>query len=65
MVTGETKKNIIDEASAHFKLEDQILVFQDGREVPEDFNIPSYTLTKKIKYPSRARVSERLPSSCQ
>ena len=47
MVTGETKKNIIDEASAHFKLEDQILVFQDGREVPEDFNIPSFIYPDK------------------
>ena len=58
--TGETKKNIISEASALFKWEDQILVFQDGREVPDNFNIPSYTLTKKIRFPSRARASERL-----
>ena len=60
MVNRETKDNIVTEASAHFKLEDQILVFQDGREVPDNFNIPSYTLKKKIRLPSRARASERL-----
>ena len=60
MVSEETKANIIVEASAHFKLQDQILVFQDGTEVPDNFNIPSYTQQKKIKFPSRARASERL-----
>ena len=60
MVTGQTKKNIVAEASAHFKLHDQVLVFQDGREVPDNFNIPSYTMENKIRYPSRARASERL-----
>ncbi|CAH3179939.1 unnamed protein product [Porites lobata] len=60
MVTGDTKENMIAEASAHFKLRDQILVFQDGKEVPENFNISSYTQTKMIKYPSRAKAGERL-----
>ena len=60
MVTGDTKENIIAEASAHFKSRDQILVFQDGKEVPENFNISSYTQTKMIKYPSRAKAGERL-----
>ena len=60
MVTGDTKENMIAEASAHFKLRDQILVFQDGKEVPENFNISSYTQTKMIKYPSRAKAGKRL-----
>ena len=59
MVTGDTKENIIAEASAHFKSRDQILVFQDGKEVPENFNISSYTQTKMTKYPSRAKAGER------
>ena len=59
MVTGDTKENMIAEASAHFKLRDQILVFQDGKEVPENFNISSYTQTKMIKDPSRAKAGER------
>ena len=33
---------------------------KDGREVPENFNISSYTQTKMIKYPSRAKAGERL-----
>ena len=37
-----------------------LLVFQDGKEVLENFNISSYTQTKMIKYPSRAKAGERL-----
>ena len=60
MVNGETKDNIVAEASAHFKLQGQILVFQDGTEVPDNFNIPSYILEKKIRFPPRAKASEKL-----
>ena len=60
MVNEETKANIVAEASAHFQLQGQILVFQDGTEVPDNFNIPSYTLEKKIRFPSRAKASEKL-----
>ena len=59
MVSEETKANIVAEASAHFKLQDQILVFQDGTEVPDNFNIPSYTQQKKIKFlHERGRVKD-------
>ena len=60
MVNGETKDNIVAEASAHFKLQGQILVFQDGTEVPDNFSLPSYTLEKKIRFPSRAKASDKL-----
>ena len=60
MVNGETKDNIVAEASAHFKLQGQILVFQDGTKVPDNFNIPSYILEKKIRFPSRTKASEKL-----
>ncbi|CAH3166932.1 unnamed protein product, partial [Porites lobata] len=45
---------------SHFNLQKQILVFQDGTEAPEDFNLPTYTRNKGIKYPYKAKVSERL-----
>ena len=49
LVNGETKDHIVAEASAHFKLEVQTLVFQDGTEVPDDFDLLTYTrLTKLI-----------------
>ena len=54
MVNGETKDNIVAEASAHFKLQGQILVFQDGTEVPDNFSLPSYTLEKKDKIPVKS-----------
>ena len=57
MVSGETKDVIVAEASAHFNLQKQILVFQDGTEAPEDFNLPTYTRNKGIKYPYKAKVS--------
>ena len=60
MVNGETKDNIVAEASAHFKLQGQILLFQDGTEVPDNFNIPSYIPEKKIRFPPRAKASEKL-----
>ena len=53
MVTGEAKDVIVAEASAHFNLQKQIIVFQDGTEVP-------YTLNKGIKYPYKAKASEKL-----
>ena len=53
MVSGETKDVIVAEASAHFNLQTQILVFQDGTEVP-------YTRNKGIKYPHKAKASEKL-----
>ena len=46
MVSGETKKKQI--------------VFQDGTEVPEDFDLPTYTRKKGIKYPYKAKASEKL-----
>lgn len=60
MVSGETKDVIVAEASAHFNLQKQILLFQDGTEAPQDFNLPTYTRNKGIKYPYKAKVSERL-----
>ncbi|CAH3175451.1 unnamed protein product, partial [Porites evermanni] len=53
MVSGEAKDVIVAEASAHFNLQKQIIVFQDGTEVP-------YTLNKGIKYPYKAKASEKL-----
>ena len=38
----------------------QILVFQDGTEVPEDFVLPTYTRKKGTKYPYKAKASEKL-----
>ena len=58
LVNGETKDHIVAEASAHFKLEGQILVFQDGKEVPDNFNLRSYTLEKKIRFPSIAKAGD-------
>ena len=52
MVTGDTKENIIAEASAHFKSRDQILVFQDGKEVPENHRITR----KTAKVPDIAKI---------
>ena len=60
MVSGEKKDVIVAEASAHFNLQKQILVFQDGTEAPEDFNLLTYTRNKGIKYLYKAKVSERL-----
>ena len=53
MVSGEAKDVIVAEASAHFNLRKQIIVFQDGTEVP-------YTRNKGIKYPYKAKASEKL-----
>ena len=53
MVSGERKDVIVAEASAHFNLRKQIIVFQDGTEVP-------YTRDKGIKYPYKAKASEKL-----
>ena len=36
------------------------IVFQDGTEVPEDFDLPTYTRKKGIKYPYKAKASEKL-----
>ena len=60
MVSGETKDVIVAEASAHFNQKKQILVFQDGTEVPEDFVLPTYTRKKGTKYPYKAKASEKL-----
>ena len=60
MVSGETKDVIVAEASAHFNLQKQILVFQDGTEVVEDFDLPTYTRNKGIKYPNKAKAIEKL-----
>ena len=60
LVNGETKDHILAEASAHFKLQGQILVFQDGTEVPHNFNLRSYTLEKKIRFPSRVKAGDKL-----
>ena len=60
MVSGETKDVIVPKASAHFNLQKQILVFQDGTEVAEDFDLPTYTRNKGIKYPNKAKAIEKL-----
>ena len=52
-VSGKRKDVIVTEASAHFNLRKQIIVFQDGTEVP-------YTRNKGIKYPYKAKASEKL-----
>ena len=51
---------MFSEASTHFLLQKQTLVFQDGTEVTEDFYLVTYAQKENVKYPLRTRASEKL-----
>ena len=59
-MNAETKEHILTGGSTFFDLEDQQLVFQDGTEIPDKFNLAMYTEENDIKYQSRIKVCERL-----
>lgn len=56
------KDDIIQEASALFEtsLSDNVLAYQDGSEVPDNFHLITHMKDNNIVYPSRAKACQRL-----
>lgn len=56
------KDDIIQEASVLFEtsLSDNVLAYQDGSEVPDNFHLITHMKDNNIVYPSRAKACHRL-----
>lgn len=51
-----TKEDILQEASASFRLQDQVLAFKDGSEVPEDFNLLQHMKQTTLTSPPEQKL---------